>query len=96
LKKIGRSRFAKTAKNKPLGGTLIESALPSDPLGAASPAGVWPTRGNHKNHWVASDLCEHALELFEIIARGNRNRRKAAKRGRCTPHKFANHKTASC
>jgi hypothetical protein len=60
LKKIGRSRFAKTAKKlpEPLGGTLIESALPSNPLGAASPAGVWLTRGNNKNHGLASDLCE--------------------------------------
>jgi len=29
--------------SEPLGGTLIESAFPSDPLGAASPAGVWLT-----------------------------------------------------
>ena len=41
-----------------LGSTLIESALPSDPLGAASPAGVWLTCGNNKNHWLASDLGE--------------------------------------
>src|SRR5262249_266857 len=81
---------------EPLGGTLVKLALPGDPLAAASPAGVWLTRGNHKNHWLASDLCECALELFGIIARSNRNRRKAAKRGRRTPHKFANHNTASC
>jgi hypothetical protein len=81
---------------EPLGGTLIESALPSDPLGATSPAGVWLTRGNHKNYWLASDLCEYALELFGIVARSNRNCRKAAKRRRHTPHKFANHNTASC
>jgi len=43
---------------EPLGGTLIESALPSDPLGAASPAGVWLTGSNNKNHRLASDLCE--------------------------------------
>src|SRR6266478_4968858 len=79
-----------------LGGTLIKSALPGDPLAAASPARVWLTRGNHKNHWLASDLCEYALELFGIVARSNRNRRKAAKRRRHTPHKFANHNTTSC
>jgi hypothetical protein len=43
---------------EPLGGTLIKFALASDPLGTASPAGVWLTRGNNKNHWLASDLCE--------------------------------------
>jgi hypothetical protein len=81
---------------EPLGGTLIESALPSDPLGAASPAGVWLTRGNNKNHWLASDLCQKALELFGIVARSNRNRRKAAKRRRHTPDKFVNHNIPSC
>src|SRR5262249_40449184 len=60
---------------EPLGGTLIKSAFPSDPLGATSPAGVWLTRGNDKNHWLASELCEYA---------------------RRTPHKFANHNSASC
>src|SRR5262249_59031907 len=81
---------------KSLGGTLIESAFPSDPLGAASPAGVWLTPGNHKNHWLASELCQYALELFGIVARSKRNRRKTAKRRRHTPHKFANHNTTSC
>src|SRR6516165_4802883 len=82
--------------SEPLGGTLIESALPSDPLGAASPAGVWLTRGNHKNHWLASELCELALELLGIVVRSNRNHRKAAKRRRHTLHKFDHHNTASC
>src|SRR5215471_19711518 len=82
--------------SEPPGGTLIESALPSDPLGAASPAGVWLTRGNDKNQWLASELCELALELLGIVARSNRNRRKAAKRHRHTLHKFANHNTDSC
>src|SRR6516165_5094040 len=82
--------------SEPLGGTLIESALPSDPLGAASPAGVWLTRGNHKNHWLASELCDLALELLRIVARSNRNHRKAAKRRRHTQHKFDHHNTASC
>src|SRR6516162_2181741 len=47
---------------EPLGGTLIESALPSNPLVAASPTGVWLTGGNNKNHRLALDLCELALE----------------------------------
>src|SRR5215472_7890701 len=78
---------------EPLGGTLIESALPSNPLGAAFPAGIWLTRGNNKNHWLASDLCEYALELFGIIARSNRDRWKAAKRRRHKSQKFANDHT---
>ena len=61
LKKIGRYvRFAKTAKNSRnrWAAPLIKSALPGDPLGAATTAGVWLTRGNDKNQWLASDLCE--------------------------------------
>jgi hypothetical protein len=97
LKKIGMSRFAKTAKSpETTGGTVIKLALRRDPLAAASPAGIWLTRGNNKSHWVASDLCEYTLELFGIVARSNRNRRKAAKRSRHTPYKFANHNTTSC
>src|SRR6516165_6043887 len=78
---------------EPLGGTLIESALPSDPLGAASPAGVWLTRGNNKNHWLASP--EGARALWDRRSQQSKPP-KAAKRRRHTPDKFVNHNIPSC
>jgi hypothetical protein len=61
----------------------------SDPLAAALPAGVWLTRGDNKNHWLASELCDRRSKLFGIVARGNR--RKAAKVPALYTAKFANH-----
>src|SRR5215467_2337298 len=90
LKKIGMVALRQDGQELPetLGGTLIKLALPGDPLAAASPAGVWLTGGNNKNHRLASDLCELALEFFGIVARSNRNLRKAAKHRRHTPLNF--------
>jgi len=77
-----------------LGGTLIKSTHPGDPLGAAAPTGIWLTRGNDKDQWLASELCELALEILGIVARRNRDYWKAAKGRGNTPHKFTNHNTA--
>src|SRR5262249_2645209 len=81
---------------EPLGGPLIKCALRSDPLGAATAAGVWLAPGNNKNQWLAFYLCEQTLELFGIAGRSNPDHRNPAKHRRRTPYKFSNHNTASC
>src|SRR5262245_45744708 len=77
-----------------MGGTLIKSTHSGDPLGAAAPTGIWLPRDNDKDQWLASELCELALELLGIVARRNRDYWKAAKGRGNTPHKFTNHNTS--
>src|SRR5262245_62415599 len=77
-----------------MGGTLIKSTHSGDPLGAAAPTGIWLTRDNDKDQWLASELCELALELLGIVARRNRDYWKPAKGRGNAPHKFTNHNTS--
>src|SRR5262249_50131504 len=58
----GGQEFAET-----LGGTLIKSALPSDPLAAASSAGVRLTGGNNKDQRPASSRVHLATVRFGVL-----------------------------